>query len=200
MSSKSLRRFVLPGLLLACLAGCGTTQSCFEGAEYQKAKDRPRLQLPPEAPGSERMAPLAIPPAEPDATKLDPQPKCIDEPPSFFGRKGAVADSAEEAVNAWAVAWADRKTDAVAQMYSPAFQAPGEGGSAAFLEQRRQQVQTGRSPAARLEDVTVSTVGADRRVVTFVQRFGEDRIRKELSLVREPQGWRIVAERTLEVL
>jgi hypothetical protein len=87
MSSKSLRRFVLPGLLLACLAGCGTTQSCFEGAEYQKAKDRPRLQLPPEAPGSERMAPLAIPPAAPDATRLDPQPKCIDEPPSFFGRK-----------------------------------------------------------------------------------------------------------------
>jgi hypothetical protein len=87
MSSKSLRRFVLPGLLLACLAGCGSSPSCFEGAEYQKAQDRPRLQLPPEASGSERIAPLAIPPAAPDAAKLDPQPKCIDEPPSFFGRK-----------------------------------------------------------------------------------------------------------------
>jgi hypothetical protein len=48
--------------------------------------------------------------------------------------------------------------------------------------------------------VNVTTVGADKRVVTFVQRFGDDRVRKELTLAREKQGWRIVSERTLEVL
>jgi hypothetical protein len=200
MPSISLRRLLLPGLLLTSLAGCGTTQSCFPDAEYQKAVDRPRLQMPEGVQPSERLAALAIPPAATDAGRLDPAPSCIDEPPSFFGRKGAVADSAEEAVNAWAAAWADRKTDAVVQMYSPTFQAPGEAGSAAYLDQRRQQVESGRSPAARLEDVSVTTVGADRRVVTFVQRFGDDRVRKELTLVREKQGWRIVSERTLEVL
>jgi hypothetical protein len=36
--------------------------------------------------------------------------------------------------------------------------------------------------------------------VTFVQRFGDNAVRKELTLVHEPAGWRIVAERTLEVL
>ena len=41
--------------------------------------------------------------------------------------------------------------------------------------------------------------GADRRVVTFVQRFGEGAVRKELTLAREGELWRIVAERTLEV-
>jgi hypothetical protein len=84
--------------------------------------------------------------------------------------------------------------------YSSAFQAPGGAGSAAFLEQRREQVATGRAPEAKLEDVTVTTAGPDRRVVTFVQRFGDGALRKELTLVREPAGWRIVSERTIEVL
>jgi hypothetical protein len=46
----------------------------------------------------------------------------------------------------------------------------------------------------------VTPSGADRRVVTFVQRFGEGAVRKELTLVRDGATWRIVAERTLEVL
>jgi hypothetical protein len=85
-------------------------------------------------------------------------------------------------------------------MYSPSFQSSGEGGSEAFLEQRRQQIETGRPPEPKLEEVTVSAAGADRRVVTFVQRFGEGAVRKEMTLVREGGIWRIVAERTLEVL
>jgi hypothetical protein len=200
MSLTPLRSLLLPGLLLASLTGCGTThQACFDDADYQKAVDRPRLQMPEGVPGSERIAGLVIPPVG-ETAKLDPQPRCIDEPPSFFGRKGVAADPAEEAVNAWAAAWAAKKPDAVIQMYSSTFQAPGEAGSAAYLDQRRQQVETGRSPAPKLEEVNVTTVGADKRVVTFVQRFGDDRVRKELTLAREKQGWRIVSERTLEVL
>lgn len=200
MSLTSLRSLLLPGLLLASLAGCGTTKSCFDNTDYQAAVDRPRLQMPEGVSGSERIAGLAIPPVPPDVGKLDPQPRCIDEPPSFFGRKGVAADPAEEAVNAWAAAWAGKKPDAVIMLYSSAFQSPDAAGSAAYLDQRRQQVETGRSPSPRLEDVNVTTVGADKRVVTFVQRFGDDRVRKELTLVREAQGWRIVSERTLEVL
>jgi hypothetical protein len=103
-------------------------------------------------------------------------------------------------VRAWAAAWAARKPDAVVQAYSPEFQAAGEGGSAAFLEQRREQVASGRAPEARLDEVVVTPSGADRRVVTFVQRFGDGAVRKELTLVRDGAAWRIVAERTLEVL
>jgi hypothetical protein len=190
----------VPVLLLVTLAGCGTTRPCSDDVEYLRAVDRPPLRMPAGAAASERISPLVIPPAAPDAAKLDPAPHCLDEPPPYFRRVGAVADAAEDAVKYWAAAWADRNADAVLALYSASFQAPGEGGSAAFIEQRREQVSGGRAPSARLEDVTVNTVGADRRVVTFVQRFGEDGVRKELTLVREGQAWRIVAERTIEVL
>jgi hypothetical protein len=156
--------------------------------------------VPAEITPTERIQPLVIPPVDPIPTALDPVPPCLDQPPRFFARRGTVADSAEDAVRAWAAAWAARKPDAVIQMYSSKFQAAGEGGAAAFLEQRRQQVETGRAPEPKLEEVQVTASGADRRVVTFVQRFGEGAVRKELVLVREGVIWHIVSERTLEVL
>ncbi len=200
MSVPSLR-LLLPVLAAVALAGCGTTQSCGGNQDYLTAQERPRLDLPPGVMTIEREAPVVIPLAASDPQKLDPQPRCRDFPPPFFARKaGKVTDSAEEAVKAWAADWAGRKPDAVIQMYAPTFQASGEGGSAAFLENRRQQVTTGRAPSANLEEITVTQQGTDRRVVTFVQVFGDDRVRKELTLVREGQNWRIVSERTTEVL
>jgi hypothetical protein len=195
---------LLPGLCLALLSGCGTTRQCSDNTDYLQARDRPKLQMPEGVMGSERIGGLAIPPVDPDPAKLDPAPRCLDNPPSFFGRKGVAAgvaaDSVEDAVILWASAWADRNPDAVAAMYSSQFEAPGEGGTAAFIEQRREQVRSGKAPDARIDNLDVTTVGADRRVVSFVQRFGGAEVRKELTLVREAQGWRIVSERTLEVL
>ncbi len=162
------------------------------GAFANAPLDAPNLEMAPRCVGRDA---LGDRPA-----KLEPQPRCLDEPPKFFARQGAAADSAEEAVRLWAWAWASRKADTVVQMYSADFQATGEGGAAAFIEQRRQQVETGRAPEPKLEDVTVTASGADRRVVTFVQRFGEGAVRKEMVLVREGGLWRIVSERTLEVL
>jgi len=194
-------RLLLPALAAVGLAGCGTTQSCGGNQDYLTAKERPRLDLPPDVMTIEREAPVVIPLAASDPQQLDPQPRCLDFPPPFFAKKGGkVTDSVEEAVKAWAADWAGRKPDAVIQMYAPTFQASGEGGSAAFLENRRQQVTTGRAPSANLEELTVTQQGADRRVVSFVQVFGDDRVRKELTLVREGQNWRIVSERTTEVL
>lgn len=193
-------RLLVPAILLSVLTGCGTTRSCGDNEDYLQAVDRPPLKVPAGATLTERAAPLVIPAAATDPVKLDPAPHCLDDPPQYFARKGKVADPAEEAVRAWATAWAERRGDAVVALYSPSFQAAGEGGAAAYLESRSQQVATGRAPSAALEDVTVGTVGADRRVVTFVQRFGKDGVRKELTLVREGQAWRIVAERTIEVL
>ncbi len=193
-------RLLLPAILLAILTGCGTTRTCGGNQDYLQAVDRPPLKVPAGATLTERAAPLEIPAAAADPARLDPAPYCLDDPPRYFARKGKVADPAEEAVRAWATAWAERRGDAVVALYSPSFQAQGEGGAAAYLENRSQQVATGRAPSATLEEVTVGTVGVDRRVVTFVQRFGKDGVRKELTLVREGQAWRIVAERTIEVL
>lgn len=190
-------RLLLPALSLLAVAGCGTTQPCAGDDEYMQAKERPRLQLPPDVMASERISPVVIPPPAPDPQKLDPMPRCLDFPPPYFAKKAASGDSAEAAVRAWAAAWAGHKPDVVMQMYSPTFQAPGAAGSAAFLEEREEQVATGAAPSADLQEFNVTSQGADRRIVTFVQVFGKERVRRELTLVREGQAWRIVAERTL---
>jgi hypothetical protein len=192
----TLLRLLLPLFLLA-LAGCSTTSSCGGNDEYLTAVERPRLQLPPDVMASERIAPVTIPSLAPDTARLDPEPRCLDYPPPYFARKAGVADSAEAAVQAWAAAWAARDGSAVARLYSPSFEAPGEGGGTAYLDQRRQEVASGPAPSPRLEDMSVTTLGADRRTVTFTQVFGDQRVRREQTLVREGEAWRIVAERTL---
>jgi hypothetical protein len=205
MSSRpSFRASVLATVALL-LAGCGTTSSCKTGnQDYLTARERPRLQMPEGVAGSERLgaSALVIPAVSPTPDKLDPAPRCLDEPPGFFRRAGggAVAGSPEEAVNVWALAWAGRNADQVASFYSPAFQTSETGGATAYIEERRQQVTGGKAPDPRLDEIATTSQGTDRAVVTFVQRFGDNAVRKELTLQRDPQGWRIVAERTLEVL
>lgn len=203
-SRPSLRALALLGSALALLAGCSTTgKSCGGNQDYVTARERPPLQIPEGVTGSERIgsSKMIIPPASPTPDKLDPAPKCLDEPPGYFKKAapGAAAGSAEEAVNVWAFAWSGRKAEQVISFYSPSFQ-PAEGDKAAFLAQLKQQVASGQAPNARLEQYGALAQGADRQVVTFVQRFGDKAERKELTLVRETAGWRIVAERTLEVL
>jgi hypothetical protein len=203
MLPRSLHTYILAGAVVV-LSGCGTTGPCKVGnQDYLAARERPRLQMPEGVSGSERLAgtALVIPPVAPTPDKLDPAPRCLDEPPGFFRRAGATsAGSPEEAVNVWALAWAGRKADQVAAFYSPGFQTNETGGATAYIEQRKQQVTSGKAPDPRLDEITTTLQGKDRAVVTFVQRFGDNAVRKELTLQRDPQGWRIVAERTLEVL
>jgi hypothetical protein len=204
LSKPPLRYAALFAVSAIWIAGCGTTRSCGGDQQYLQAHERPPLQMPAGVSGSERLGAtqMVIPPASATPEKLDPAPHCLDEPPGYFRRVGpkTAAGSAEEAVNVWALAWANRKADQVASFYSPSFAAPDGGGAGSFIDQRKQQVLTGKPPDARLQEVTSAAQGDDRKVITFVQKFGDSRVRKELTLVREPSGWRIVAERTLEVL
>jgi len=192
---------VLPGLAVAALSGCATQNPCGEDSQYLTARDRPRLQLPEGVTGSERLGgTMTIPPVAPDAAKLDPQPQCLDQPPSYFGNKAVMQGSAEEAVYVWASAWANRKPDQVAAFYSPQFETGDKGGASAFIADRKQEVADGATPDARLEEMKTRDAGPDRKVVTFVQRFGRKAYVKELTLAKDGQDWRIVAERTLDSL
>jgi hypothetical protein len=74
-------------LALAALAGCSTSRSCFDSTEYLAAVERPPLKMPQGVPGSERLTPLVIPPADANPQKLDPQPRCLDEPPAYFAKQ-----------------------------------------------------------------------------------------------------------------
>ncbi len=83
------------------------------------------------------------------------------------------------------------------QAYAPSFEAPGKGGSAAFLNEREQQVATGPAPSPTLLNLVVTKDGANRQVVTFIQVFGQEQMQRELTLVRDGDSWRIESERTL---
>lgn len=92
-------RLLLPALLLLGLSGCGTTRSCGGNEDYLKAEERPLLQLPPSMVASERIKPIVVPPLAPDPQKLDPQPRCLDFPPAYFGKKPPAATPAAPAVS-----------------------------------------------------------------------------------------------------
>ena len=164
--NTTLTRLFVCGLALApVLAGCGggKEQVCPERNEpYLTSRDNPLLKVPDGMSQPNRSEALAIPEAKPGARSG--RTACLDEPPSYFRSAGTTARSPEEVVASWAQAWANREADAVIQLYSATFTAPTDSaGSAAWLEQRREQVATGPVPDSMAEGLRVEPDGADRR-------------------------------------
>ncbi len=192
-------RFLLVAAF-AFLAACGggSQAVCTEKDQpYMAARDNGPLKVPAGMAQPNRSESLEIPEAKPAKNATT---RCLDEPPSYFRSTGTVARSPEEVVASWAQAWANREADAVLELYSKNFVAPTDSpGSAAWLEQRREQVATGTPPEPRIEKLRIEPDGDDRRIATFVQRFGRNTLRKELVLVREAGSWRIVEEKVSEL-
>jgi hypothetical protein len=201
LSASCLAR-VLALLGLACaLSACGGRDPvCTPPNEpYLSARNNEPLRVPEGMASPSRAEALAIPETR-SGQSASGRSSCLDEPPSYFRSAGTVARSPEEVVASWAQAWASREADAVVALYSSSFQAPTDAaGSAAWLEQRREQVATGPTPDPMVEGLTVETTGGDRRVAKFVQKFGSNALRKELTLVREAGSWRIVEEKVAAV-
>jgi hypothetical protein len=196
------RRFemVVIGLsALPMLAACGGNKlNCDNTQEpYLAARTNQPLRIPDGLSKPDAAGAMVIP--EVKATDNSGS-GCLAEPPSYFRSAGTVARSPEEVVASWAQAWAYREADAVIALYSSNFVPPTDAaGGTPWLEQRREQVATGPVPDSMIENLKIDQIGADRRVVTFVQKFGANSLRKELTLVREASSWRIVAEKVLEV-
>jgi hypothetical protein len=192
---------VLPLGLLVTLAACGGGDTTCENSDepYLAARSNPPLRVPEGMSVPDRSAALEVPPTK--ATQSNaPANGCLAEAPSYFRSTGTVARSPEEVIASWAQAWANREAEAVASLYSSNFVAPTESaGSAAWLEQRREQVAVGPVPDSRIENLRVDADGGDRRVATFTQRFGTNTLQKELVLIREAGSWRIVQEKVVEV-
>ena len=185
-------------LSLPLLAACGgsSTPTCADNDEpYLGARSNPPLRVPEGMSQPNHSEALAIPAAK-QAANTAGRTACLDAPPSYFRSTGTVARSPEEVVASWAQAWANRESDAVVALYSTQFVAPTDSaGSKEWIEQRREQVATGPVPDSMVAELKVEPDGADRRVVSFVQRFGVNALRKQLVLVRESGSWRIVEEK-----
>jgi len=190
---------VLMVVALAALSACGGhSRNCENTSDpYLAARSSEPLKVPDGMTQPDRSAALAVP--NPPATSKSGS-GCLAEPPSYFRSSGTVARSPEEVVASWAQAWAARESDAVIALYSTNFVAPTDtAGATAWLEQRREQVATGPVPDSMIEGLAVESDGSDRRVATFVQKFGNNSLRKQLVLVRESSSWRIVEEKVLTV-
>jgi len=185
---------------VAVLAGCAGSGRCTGNRDYLTARNMPPLKIPDGMYQPDRSTALAVPDGPSGPVDLTRQGRCIDAPPPYFGSAGAVAGSAEEAVAQWASAWAARDTAAVREMYARNFVAPGEAGTAEWLDKRIEQVGTGPVPNPAVEDLKVESAGTQQQIATFIQRFGTNAVRKELVLVREGSSWRILSERVIEVL
>jgi hypothetical protein len=185
----------LVSLSFAALAACGgSDNTCADSDEpYLGARTNAPLHVPDGMSQPNRSEALAIP-----ATKgADSVRKtCLDEPPSYFRSTGTVARSPEEVVASWAQAWANREADAVVALYSTQFVPPTDSaGAGVWIEQRKEQVATGPVPDSMVQGLKVEPDGADRRIVSFTQRFGVNALKKQLVLVRESGSWRIVEEK-----
>lgn len=186
---------------LPLIAACGGSEPvCTDPDEpYLSARNNAPLRIPEGMTQPDRSEALAVPEAQAQ-TRSSGRSACLDEPPSYFRSSGTVARAPEEVIASWAQAWANREADAVVALYSTKFTTPTDSaGSAAWLEQRREQVATGPPPDPMVAELSVVQDGADRRVATFVHRFGANSLRKELTLVRESGSWRIVSETVSEV-
>jgi hypothetical protein len=197
--SRALRNlkwiFALSPLLLA---GCGGSEpGCIDPKEpYLAARNNAHLHVPDGMTTPNRSEALPIPDEKAAAGKPANSDACLDAPPSYFRSTGTVARSPEEVVASWAQAWANRESDAVVALYSKQFVAPTDSsGASAWIEQRREQVATGPVPDPMVQGLKVEPDGADRRVVSFTQRFGVNALKKQLVMVRESGSWRIVEEK-----
>jgi hypothetical protein len=191
---------LLSSLVLLVLQGCHSAPTCVDPAEpYLRARNDDSLKVPVGNTKPDNSAALTIPGKVDQAGKAT-RTGCLEDPPSYFRSAGTVARSPEEVVASWAQAWAGREADAVIALYSATFKAPTDSaGSAAWLEQRREQVATGPVPDSMVEGLKVDQERGDRRVATFTQRFGTNTLRKELTLIRESGSWRIVEEKVAGV-
>lgn len=198
-----LRAMAWPAPILAALllTACGGSKGvCVPRDEpYLTAHNNPALRVPQGLSQPTPSEPLAIPAAGASLAGTQRR-RCLDEPPSYFRASGTTARSPEEVVASWAEAWANREADAVIALYSASFAAPANtGDSTIWLEQRHEQIATGPVPEAAVQGLKITPDGDDRRIASFVQRFGANILTKELILARESGSWRIIAEKVVEL-
>jgi hypothetical protein len=198
MNSPVVKSFWILTLSPLLLAACGGHDpGCVDPKEpYLAARNNAQLHVPDGMTTPNRAEALAIPDEKAAAGKPGATDACLDSPPSYFRSTGTVARSPEEVVASWAQAWANRESDAVVALYSAQFVAPTDAsGASAWIEQRREQVATGPVPDPMVQGLKVEPDGADRRIVSFTQRFGVNALKKQLVMVRESGSWRIVEEK-----
>ena len=149
---------------------------------------------------------LKVPEAEPSATvvaKVDePKPApAAEAAPTPLAKPGdatvATAAAVEQAVNAWAKAWAARDVKTYLAAYGKAFKPDNDKSRSAWEAERESRIAPRKRIAVTLSDVRV-TLDDKGALVRFRQRYESDTFngtsQKRLRLTNENGRWVIVDE------
>lgn len=139
-------------------------------------------------------------------------PPAPDRPPSTVTSSvpleigpGFKSESVEETISAWADSWARADVPTYLGFYSRDMRMQdGEIDREQWLRTRSDLlVQTGIANIA-VRNVQVEELAADRRKVRFIQEFdiptGTQAVVKEMEMVWEDEGWRILSERVDQIM
>lgn len=152
------------------------------------------------------------PPAAPAA--VTPPPVAVTPPVSVESKKPAVvevkpveqksssdqqAHAVQEAVNAWAEAWAAQNVDKYLDSYAKDFKTPGGETRKQWEATRRDRVNRPNKITVKLSNVVVKMDGDNSAKVTFRQMYKATGLdassNKTLNLVKEGNRWLIQQER-----
>lgn len=145
--------------------------------------------VPTPAPSAAAPSPVAVAP-----TASTPTPAPIAAATNNSAR------DAENAVIAWAKAWAARDVKAYLAAYGKDFDPPGSMSRSAWEEERRQRITSKSKITVKLENLTVTVSGNNTAVARFRQDYKASGLavssRKTLDLVKVGDRWQIVKEST----
>jgi Flp pilus assembly protein TadD/ketosteroid isomerase-like protein len=118
--------------------------------------------------------------------------------PKVAAPSGTTAE-VQDAVQAWARAWASKDVSSYLAAYGKAFDPPGAQSRSTWEEERRKRITGKKSITVRLDNLTVSTDSA-KAVAKFKQVYKADSLsvssRKTLDLVKTGDRWLIIREST----
>ena len=156
--------------------------------------------------------PVTVAAAEPQpapipAIKPTPKPAPVAAPakPEPKPAKPATdpARGVLDAVKGWASAWSNKDVAGYLAHYAADYR-PADMNRRRWVAQRKLRLSKPRTIQVTLKELRVRITGEDSAEALFEQRYRadtyKDRVRKQLTLKRGADGWKIVAEKTLAVL
>lgn len=200
-----VRRGPVTGLLvlILLLAGCGGNPACRSDSAYTDSRSVADLSIPAGMSPPDTSEALRIP-EETTAGKLHGQEGvCLDAPPRYYERPGAVAGSPEALIYTWSDAWNEKDAQKLFSLYAPDF-SPPEGNLEEWREARRRQLADPEPTRVSIEALALSPAPGGQMQAQFVQRFeGSSQnfaLRREMLLIRRDNNWLIATERVTDVL
>lgn len=157
----------------------------------------PSVTPPPSAPAAVTPPPVAVtPPVSVESKK----PAVVEaKPVEQKSSSDQQAHAVQEAVNAWAEAWAAQNVDKYLDSYAKDFKTPGGETRKQWEATRRDRVSRPNKIMVKLSNVLVKMDGDNSAKVTFRQMYKATGLdassNKTLNLVKEGNRWLIQQER-----